>query len=142
MAKYLLSYDEQDVKNGKLDVSPDGVLKSAGKGGSDDPVLPQKVMLVELRENSEYYWCGQKASELTPEEALALCLKKIPFVMGGEDWFVTAVHLVPYVNGPMSAGGTVSAAGVRVYHNSCCGTGAAEYEITSAGLGFTYFKQS
>lgn len=31
MAKYLLSYDEQDVKNGNLDVSPDGVLKSAGK---------------------------------------------------------------------------------------------------------------
>lgn len=34
MAKYLLSYDEQDVKNGNLDVSPDGVLKSAGKLGS------------------------------------------------------------------------------------------------------------
>ena len=27
MAKYLLSYDEQDVKNGKLDVSPDGVFR-------------------------------------------------------------------------------------------------------------------
>lgn len=37
MAKYLLSYDEQDVKNGKLDVSPDGILKSAGNG---ETVLP------------------------------------------------------------------------------------------------------
>ena len=36
MAKYLLSYDEQDVKEGKLDVSPDGVLKSARKSGSSE----------------------------------------------------------------------------------------------------------
>ena len=50
MAKYLLSYDEQDVKNGKLDVSPDGVLKSAGKGGSDDPVLPQKVLFSDYKD--------------------------------------------------------------------------------------------
>ena len=39
MAKYLLSYDEQDVKNGNLDVSPDGVLKSAGTGASDDTLV-------------------------------------------------------------------------------------------------------
>ncbi len=39
MAKYLLSYDEQDVKNGNLDVSPDGVLKSAGKGPAMVTVL-------------------------------------------------------------------------------------------------------
>ena len=38
MAKYLLSYDEQDVKNGKLDVSPDGVLRSAGSS-EEPPVI-------------------------------------------------------------------------------------------------------
>ena len=44
MAKYLLSYDEQDVKNGNLDVSPDGVLKSAGKGPAMVTVLHITVM--------------------------------------------------------------------------------------------------
>jgi hypothetical protein len=39
MAKYLLSYDEQDVKNGNLDVSPDGVLRSAGKSATERPVI-------------------------------------------------------------------------------------------------------
>ena len=85
MAKYLLSYDEADVKKGNLDVSPDGVLRSAGKSGSDEPVLPQKVLAYDYNGSNGYLWCGQPASEMTLEEAYALCLSKMPFVLGGEN---------------------------------------------------------
>ena len=94
MAKYLLSYDEQDVKKGNLDVSPDGVLRSAGKSGSDEPVPPQKVLFSSTDSDGNILCCGQKASEMTIEEGLALCISKMPYVMGEEDWFATAVKLI------------------------------------------------
>ena len=94
MAKYLLSYDEQDVKNGKLDVSPDGVLKSAGKGGSDDPVLPQKVLFRgygEYEGNPQNFCCGVPVSTITADEAYELCLAAMPFLFLGNGHMVTSV---------------------------------------------------
>lgn len=90
MAKYLLSYDEQDVKNGNLDVSPDGVLKSAGNGGA---VMPQMVLFTETDSDGNTLCCGRKCSEMTKEEALALCLQTMPFLLGGETWLATSVYL-------------------------------------------------
>ncbi len=94
MAKYLLSYDEQDVKNGKLDVSPDGVLKSAGKGGSDDPVLPQKVLFSDYKDyegHSQAYCCGVPTCNITADEAYELCLATMPFLFLGNGRMVTSV---------------------------------------------------
>ena len=110
MAKYLLSYDEQDVKNGNLDVSPDGVLKSAGKSGSDEPVLPQKVLFTETDSEGNTLCCGRKCSEMTKEEALALCLQTMPFLFGGENFLVlgavlTSTYLVANGMWPASSAG-------------------------------------
>ena len=91
MAKYLLSYDEQDVKNGNLDVSPDGVLKSAGKGGA---VLPQKVLFSEYKDyegHSQGYCCGVPTSTITADEAYELCLAAMPFLFLGNGRMVTFV---------------------------------------------------
>ena len=92
MAKYLLSYDEQDVKNGNLDVSPDGVLKSAGKGGA---VMPQKVFLFseykDYEGHSEGYCCGVPVSTITADEAYELCLASMPFLFLGNGRMVTSV---------------------------------------------------
>jgi hypothetical protein len=137
MAKYLLSYDEQDVKNGNLDVSPDGVLKSAGKSGSDEPVLPQKVLFRSTDSEGNILCCGQKASEMTIEEGLALCLSKMPYVMGGEDWFGTAVRIV-------DAGSTtdkaLAVAGVHLVAGSCAGS--TTQEPVGIIIMKTSFKQS
>ena len=121
MAKYLLSYDEQDVKSGKLDVSSDGVLKSAGKGGSDDPVLPQKVLFTETDSEGNTLCCGRKCSEMTKEEALALCLRTMPFLLGSENYIVTSVALTPTY---------LVAHGPFVYE-ACGGCGSYDYSIAS-----------
>lgn len=133
MAKYLLSYDEQDVKDGKLDVSPDGVLRSAGKSGSDEPVLPQKVLFYSTDSEGNFLCCGQKASEMTIEEGLALCLSKMPYVMGGEDWFCTAVKLDDTSN---TGNKKLFVAGMQVADS---GTTAGP---TMAVINGTAFKQS
>lgn len=91
MAKYLLSYDERDVKEGKLDVSPDGVLKSAGNG---ETVLPQKVLFSEYKDyegHSEGYCCGVPVSTITADEAYELCLASMPFLFLGNGRMVTSV---------------------------------------------------
>lgn len=112
MAKYLLSYDEADVKKGNLDVSPDGVLRSAGKSGSDEPVLPQKVLFTETDSDGSTLCCGRKCSEMTKEEALALCLRTIPFLLGGETWLATTVCLTP---------SALIVSGLRAKEDSDCG---------------------
>ena len=136
MAKYLLSYDEADVKKGNLDVSPDGVLRSAGKSGSDDPVLLQKVLFRSTDSEGNILCCGQKASEMTIEEGLALCFSKMPFVLGGEDWLATAVKIADTSN----ARKTLMVAGVHVAAGSCAGSTTTE--ATIKGIMDTEFKQS
>ena len=136
MAKYLLSYDEQDVKNGKLDVSPDGILKSAGNG---ETVLPQKVLFRSTDSEGNILCCGQKASEMTIEEGLALCFSKMPFVLGEEDWFVTGIRI-------MATGGSASqvekaliAAGAKPGVSGC---GGACADMACRSIPNTEFKQS
>lgn len=139
MAKYLLSYDEADVKKGNLDVSPDGVLRSAGKSGSDEPVLPQKVLAVDPRASEGYYlWCGQRADQMTLEEAYALCLSKMPFVLGGENWLATSVRIR---TGTTTGDDGITVAGVRV-RSDCGNSGNNVVETCTDGLNAGYFKAS
>lgn len=139
MAKYLLSYDEQDVKNGNLDVSPDGVLRSAGKSGSDEPVLPQKVLFRSTDSEGNILCCGQKASEMTIEEGLALCLSKIPYLIGEEDWFVTGIRIMDTVDSASQAEKALIAAGAKPLVSGCGGAGA---EVAFRSISNTEFKQS
>lgn len=138
MAKYLLSYDEADVKKGNLDVSPDGVLRSAGKSGSDEPIPPQKVLAADPNGPEGYLWCGQLASEMTLEEAYALCLSKMPFVLGGENWLATSVRIR---TGTTTGDDGITVAGVHV-RSDCGPSGNNVVETCHAGLNASYFKQS
>ena len=137
MAKYLLSYDEADVKKGNLDVSPDGVLKSSGNG---ETVLPQKVLFRSTDSEGNILCCGQKASEMTLEEGLALCLSKMPFVLGGEGWLATGVNIADTQTSTGKANKSLMVAGVLVTAGSCAGS--TQTVPTSRGIMDTDFKQS
>ena len=63
MANYHLQFDDNDVKNGLLNVDPDGCLK-----------LPKPVLFWEDR-GGVTYCCGRPASEMTLNEAYDLCCK-------------------------------------------------------------------
>lgn len=136
MAKYLLSYDEADVKKGNLDVSPDGVLKSAGNG---ETVLPQKVLFRSTDSEGNVLCCGQKASEMTIEEGLALCLSKMPYVMGGEDWFVTGIRIMDTVDSASQVEKELIAVGTKPVLSGCSGISA---DIAYNSISNTEFKQS
>ena len=139
MAKYLLSYDEADVKKGNLDVSPDGVLRSVGKSGSDEPVLPQKVLFESTDSEGNTLCCGRKASEMTIEEGLALCLSKMPFVLGDEDWFVTGIQIMVTGSSESLVTKSLIAAGVRPVVTGCSGIGT---DSAVNSISDTEFKQS
>ena len=139
MAKYLLSYDEADVKKGNLDVSPDGVLRSAGKSGSDEPVLPQKVLFRSTDSEGNILCCGQKASEMTIEEGLALCFSKMPFVLGEEDWLVTGIRIMDTVGSASQVEKALIASGTKPAVSGCSGVSA---NIAYRSISNTEFKQS
>ena len=137
MAKYLLSYDEQDVKNGNLDVSPDGVLKSAGNGGA---VLPQKVLFSDTIDGVTYC-CGQKCSDMTIEEAYALCLKTMPFVVSRDG----TVLITSCVLAPAGANGSeASLTGLMhyLYVDSCGSSPSIVKEVGTVAISGHFFKQS
>lgn len=113
MAKYLLSYDEQDVKNGNLDVSPDGVLKSAGKGPAMVTVLhitvtsyddvtgtatiiadktPSEMMLAAAEGP---VWCtvAIPAGTINSEQSIPMTIGLAPGYAGGEVVFGSFVQL-------------------------------------------------
>lgn len=67
MAKYLLSYDEQDVKNGKLDVSPDGVFR-----GVPEKITPK--VTIDIRPDG----LGSYVADTTFLAANDMCINKSP----------------------------------------------------------------
>ncbi len=64
MANYHLQFDDEDVKNGLLNVDPDGCLKPA-----------KKVIFTETLDDGTILCCGKPAKEMTQDEAYGLCMK-------------------------------------------------------------------
>ena len=98
MAKYLLSYDEQDVKNGNLDVSPDGVLKSAGNGPAVVTVLHITVTSYDPDTDTATIIADKTPSEmaLAAEKGPIWCSVAIPAgIVGGESSSSMIIGLAP-----------------------------------------------
>ncbi len=89
MANYHLQFDDNDVKNGLLNVDPDGCLKG---------VTPEKVLFTEKRDGVTYC-CGIPAAEMTIQEALDLCRANLGKMycdaVGGSLSLVASVMLSP-----------------------------------------------
>ena len=64
MENYHLQFDDEDVKNGLLNVDPDGCLKPA-----------KKVIFNETLDDGTILFCGRPANEMTQDEAYGLCMK-------------------------------------------------------------------
>ena len=105
-------------------------------GGSK---VPEKVLFTETDSAGNTLCCGRKCSEITKEEAYALCLSLMPFVMINECSSAVTVFLSPTV---LVAAGTtlVSTA------NPCGGRDYAirnnDSDIDSATIPISKFKQS
>ena len=87
MAKYLLSYDEEDVKAGRLDVDSEGVLRSAGGGVSswndltDKPFEDKSVRTTVLDET--YFEHGSSKLNITMING-----KKYIFTVDGIEYYL------------------------------------------------------
>lgn len=143
MAKYLLSYDEQDVKNGNLDVSPDGVLKSAGKGPAVVTVLHITVTSYDPDTDTVRIIADKTPSEMTlaAAEGPIWCTVTLPKgINGSEQGTPITIGLAPgYAGGPPVFGSFT-----QLKHESDSGNNANLHTVwpksdTEWGIHMDYF---
>lgn len=105
-------------------------------GGSK---VPEKVLFTETDPEGNTLCCGRKCSEITKEEAYALCLSLMPFVMINEYSLAQTVLLTPTV---LVVGGMA----LQQSANPCGGRDYAkrnnDSDIDSAKIPISKFKQS
>lgn len=83
------------------------LLENAGSGSK----LPEKVLFKSTDSEGNTLCCGRKCSEITKEEAYALVLSTMPFVMLNEHTIASSVVLTSTYLAVMTEGATVSACG-------------------------------
>ncbi len=97
MANYHLQFDDNDVKNGLLNVDADGCLKGVSK--------PKVLVHLEFDADNKYYINDTPVSALTMEEAYDICSAAMPNLWlkttDESKIHVTAVRIVDYTNTPL-----------------------------------------
>lgn len=109
--------------------------KEEVKAGSGSSVIPQKVLFRSTDSEGNILCCGQKASEMTIEEGLALCISKMPYLMGTEHWLVTGAGIGDIENNTQS----LVVTGMSFESNGC---GGYRKESVWTNITIDHFKQS